>query len=345
MNMSKTIMCCLVAACLIINGCSAENYFIRRAIREVDQGHHETALKYFNLALEKNSRNEITYYNRGNLWSRMGQMDYAINDYSKALEINKEFQEAYENRGLVWFQKGNYEFAISDYTKALQLNIPDSEKIPPYAKRAYTWSKLGNYEKAIDDYSEIIKINPNKSEAYCARAEAWYEKGYLEFAISDYTKAIQINPRYVRAIFGRANTWHEKKDYASAIMDYEKATEIDPQNAHIYNNYSWLLSTCPDGKIRDGTKALKLALKAIEINPDEALFLDSLAAAYAELGNFKEAVQTQKKAILLLREDNKILKEILGTQLESYKSGKPWREDVKREDWMRNYKFKKVQKE
>lgn len=338
------IICCVIAACLFCSGCSSEDSLIKRGVHEFDRGNYEAAINYFNEALKKNPHNEKIYFNRGLAWYEMGTLDNAINDYSKALEINKVFIEAYYNRGITWHKKGNNNFAISDYTKALELNPGNSLKSGIYFNRAYAKLKKGEYEQAIDDYTKCIEIDPKKSELYYFRANVWYAKGNLDSAISDYTKAININPKYAQAIFDRANTWHEREDYASAIIDYEKAIEVDPQNGVIYSNYSWLLSTCPDSKFRDGAKALKLALKAVEICPDEALFLDSLSAAYAELGNFKEAVRIEEKAIMLLKEDHKNLKESLETQLKSYKSNKPWRERVKRENWMHNYKTTKHKK-
>jgi tetratricopeptide (TPR) repeat protein len=334
---SNMLKCCVIAVCLFCNACSAEDSAIQQGVREFDRGNYTSAIKYFNEALKKNPLNEKTYFNRALSWSEMGKLDSAINDYSKALEINKVFIEAYYNRGITWAKKGNNDVAISDYTKALELNPRNSLKAGIYFNRAYAKLKRGEYEQAIEDYTKSIEIDPQKAELYYLRANVWYEKGNLDSAISDYTKAININPKYVQAIFDRANTWHEKKDYALAIIDYEKATELDSQNGLIYSNYSWLLSTCPDSKFRDGAKALKLALKAVEIRPDESLFLDSLAAAFAELGNFKEAVQIEENAIVLLKEDHKHLKDSFEAQLKSYKSNKPWREGVKRENWMRNY--------
>ena len=326
---------------------------LRRGNRDASAGKYESAIKRYDEALNINPRNAALYYNRGHVWHIMGELDNAVNDYTKALEVNKEYVDAYHSRGMALFKKSNYDLAISDFTKALQLNPDNYSKIGLYFNRAYAWFKVGDYDRAIDDYTEsiriggITKITPtDKAEAYYFRAKAWYEKANFENAISDYTKAIDINAKYAQALFDRANIWHEKREYASAIIDYENAIELDPKNAHAYNNYSWLLSTCPDSRLRNGAKALKLALKAVELNPDEAFFFDTLAAAYAELENFKQAVQAVERAITLLEKDNKEnLKESLLPQLEFYKAGKPWREDVKREEWMRKYKIKEPQKE
>ncbi|MBI5206021.1 MAG: tetratricopeptide repeat protein [Nitrospirae bacterium] len=349
MKRASVIICCIIFTCLSLNGCTEEDYLLRRGNREAESRNYEAAIKFYSEALKINPRNADLYYNRGLVWNYMNEIDKAIADYTTALEINKEFINAYFTRGSTLRKKGDYDLAISDFTKALQFNPDNSSKAGLYFNRAYAWFKKGDYERAIGDYTEGIriieamKVDPKKkTEAYYARAEVWYEKGDFDNAISDYTKAIEINPKYAQAVFSRANTWHEKRNYASAVIDYERAAELDPQNAVVYNNYSWLLSTCPDSKFRDGAKALKLAQKAVAINPDEAFFLSTLSAAYAELGNFKEAVQTVEKAILLLKKNNKEnLKDILIPQLESYKAEKPWREDVKREDWMLKYEIEK----
>lgn len=338
-NKSLLFILFFILTCLLLNGCTEEDYFVLRGVRDFEHGDYDSAINNYNKALKINPRNEKTYFNRGIAWFQKGNLDDAINDFTKSLEINRNFSEAYSTRGLVRQKQGNNDLAISDYTMALQLNPENSLKAWIFFNRAYAEFKRGNYESAINDYTKCIEIDHKKHEPYFYRAEARYEKGNLDAAISDYTKAIQINPSYGQAIFHRANRLHEKMEYASAIIDYEKAIEVNPKNPLVYSNYSWLLSTCPDSMFRNGTKALKLAQKALELRPDEGLFLDTLAAAYAELGNFEKAVQAEEKAIASLKKDNKNLKEILSTQLESYKAGKPWREDVKKEKWMRNYKI------
>ena len=87
------------------------------------------------------------------------------------------------------------------------------------------------------------------------------------------------------------------------------------------------MATCPDARYRDGAKAVELAQKAVELVP-RAFCLDTLAAAYAEVGKFEDAMTTQEKAIALLKkeegETERLLK--LMERLNSYKAHKPWRE-------------------
>jgi tetratricopeptide (TPR) repeat protein len=87
-------------------------------------------------------------------------------------------------------------------------------------------------------------------------------------------------------------------DYGRGIDDCNKAIQISPTNALGYNNLAWLLAVCPDAKLRNGQKALEYAKKACELYAwKEPHGLGTLAAAYAEIGNFKKAVKWQKKCM------------------------------------------------
>jgi len=86
------------------------------------------------------------------------------------------------------------------------------------------------------------------------------------------------------------------------------------------------MATCPESRYRDGKRAVELAEKAIALK-DDANFLDTLAAAYAEAGRFQEAIKTQERAITKLKQEGETQHlSKCEEHLASYKAGKPWRE-------------------
>jgi tetratricopeptide (TPR) repeat protein len=99
---------------------------------------------------------------------------------------------------------------------------------------------------------------------------------------------------------------------------------LEPQFWYVCMVNSWILATCPADEFRDGPRAVELAMKAYEQNPNDLNVLDTLAAAYAEAGDVEAAVQWSERA-LELAPDNKELIE----HLDCFRDGRPWREEVK----------------
>ena len=228
------------------------------------------------------------------------------------------------------FYAGNCEEAIRLYTKAIvsgELSLVQLREA--YCDRGYTWWLCkSDYDKAIADYTKAIEIDSKYAGVYYDRGDVWYDKGDYDKAIADYTKAIEINPKFIASYKHRGDAWRKKGDYDKAIANYTKAIEIDPnpKYAAAYDSLAWLMATCPDGRYRDGKRAVDLAEKAWK-SRETAARLDILAAAYAEVGRFQEAVNTQEKAITKVKQEGreKALPEY-EKHLSSYKSGKPWRE-------------------
>ena len=91
----------------------------------------------------------------------------------------------------------------------------------------------------------------------------------------------------------------------------------------VLNNLAWLLATCPLPEIRDGAKAVDAGLRACAIDQwEKAGSLDTLAAAYAETGDFQTAEKWAIKAIALSSEHTAALQE----HLAFFRAKKPWRE-------------------
>jgi tetratricopeptide (TPR) repeat protein len=98
-----------------------------------------------------------------------------------------------------------------------------------------------------------------------------------------------------------------KKDYKKAIVTFQKLSEHDYYEAQ--NALAWILATSKYSRYRNGTEAVRYALKATNQNPDDWTYLDTLAAAYARDGQFEKAIKTEIKVKSLLKNDKELTQE------------------------------------
>ncbi len=117
-----------------------------------------------------------------------------------------------------------------------------------------------------------------------------------------------------------------EQDSVEAIRWYQKAAEAGPPS--LQNDFAWMLATSPNASLRDGTLALEFAEKAVAATRrSNAGFLDTLAAAHAEAGDFAQAVAIQKEAMALLSDAKS--KQDYTSRLRLYEAKTPFREQAK----------------
>lgn len=118
----------------------------------------------------------------------------------------------------------------------------------------------------------------------------------------------------------------ERGEHELARAAYEEAIRSDPEKSAALNDLAWLLATCPVASLRDGRRAVGLASRACEMTGrGESAYLDTLAAAHAEAGDFKAAAEAQRKAIGLLPPGDPRSEPYRG-RLELYERHRPYHE-------------------
>jgi tetratricopeptide (TPR) repeat protein len=217
----------------------------------------------------------------------------------------------------------------------MAMQVDPSKAAEAHSNRGLAYASKGEYDNAIAEYTEAIRIDPQDAEAYHSRGLVYRKKGENEKAIADYSAAIRLNPENLHSYFARGVAYTEKHEYGPAIADYMEAIRLDRlgkvvyrfgERVTTYNNLAWLLAVCPHAEYRDGHLALEYALHACNLfgwqNP---YVLGTLAAAYAEAGEFAQAIKWQTKAIEIATPDYGV--PAAESRLELYKAGKAYRQE------------------
>lgn len=132
------------------------------------------------------------------------------------------------------------------------------------------------------------------------RRESRSTLGDYKSATADYDKAVSLGLN--SATIGRADLEYQQKDYSAARADFRKAISLynaqlqkEQNDAYALDGLVWLLATSPDSSFRDRAKVVS-RLRQLS-NWQEKNTLDTIAATYAENGQFAPAVTWQQKAL------------------------------------------------
>ncbi|MBV8555854.1 MAG: tetratricopeptide repeat protein [Planctomycetaceae bacterium] len=179
-------------------------------------------------------------------------------------------------------------------------------------------------DQAVDYCTNRIRANSGVASHYLHRGSVWDAKGEYDIALADYNEAIRLDPNLAVAYTNRGVAWGHKQEYDKALADYNEAIRLDPQDTSAHNGRAWVWATSPEEKYRDGKRAVESATRGCELSGwKEANHLGTLAAAYAEVGDFAKAVEWQTKAIELLKDEKG--KDDYRARLKLYQEKKPYR--------------------
>ena len=186
--------------------------------------------------------------------------------------------------------------------------------------------------QTLADYNQALAINPKYDVAYNNRGNAWDHKGEHDKAIADYNQVLRLNPNDAVAYNNRGEALRNKGEYDKALADYNQAIRLNPNYALAYNNLASIQATCPDGKYRDGQKAVQNASKAYQLDGGKRwIYAGTLAEANAENGDFAKALEWAAKAIEMAGKDKTANAKVVDdfrAEIELFKQGKPYRHEA-----------------
>jgi tetratricopeptide (TPR) repeat protein len=315
------------------------------------EGRFDEAIKNYRKAIQVGPNEVGPLNNLGMALAGRNQFDDAIESYKKAIRINPNYTEALDNLGSALTVKGRFDEALGCFRLALAI---DPNLAGAHNNLGILMAKQGQITEAIKHYRKAIDLDPNRPEFYNNLGNLLAAQGRTAQAIEQFQKALAIEPDYAKAHYNLANLLFARQEWrgavehyqqalkqmpdsvhahyqlglalqclsesAAAIAEFQKVLELDPNHVAAQNNLAWVLATCPDASLRNGRKAVELAQQAVRLSGGlSPPILDTLAAAYAEAGQFPEAVETARQALkLCAAQKNEPLVEVIQSQLKLF---------------------------
>jgi tetratricopeptide (TPR) repeat protein len=222
------------------------------------------------------------------------------------LAVTTDNDVALTNLGTLLMERGQLDDALSNFQTALAVRSP-SEHRHYNLSLALIHDSVGNVlarkgrlDDAIVQLRQAIELRPDFPDAHYNLGTALFQKGDLDGAIGEWRTTLSIHPYDAGAHTGLGNALVQKGLLREAVDHYEKALQSEPDAILPLNNLAWVMSTGPDDSLRNNKVAVELATKASRLSKDNnPVFIRTLAAAYAQAGQFEKAIQTARHALKL----------------------------------------------
>ena len=192
------------------------------------------------------------------------------------------------------------------------------------------------WRNSISLWEDAVAVTPDNQTAHQNLAAALWSKGRTAEANKHSRAAAIAHARTTLKDYPFDVATHndlgvllaQNGDVRGGIEQWEISLQLSPDDGNALNNLAWVLATYPTDTIRDGKRAVELAVKATTLpGGNVPIVIRTLAAAYAEAGDFSKAIETGQRALdLATAQSNTSLLSTLRHEIELYQAHTPYRE-------------------
>lgn len=238
-------------------------------------------------------RTSLDYALRGTTALDRKNYAEAVRAFQKGLELSPRDPTLHLNLGTAFFLAGDGPMALTHFEEAVRLS-------PGYARANFAlgvmMEELGRDAEAIDRFSAAVKYDGSLVDARFSLADALRRSGQPEASLPHYQALVLADPSASQARFGYAMALVRLRRYPEARAALEEAVKAHPDQVGFAHALARVLAAAPDDRIRDGRRALSI-VETLRKSYRSVTLAETLAMAQAELGQFGQAIATQREAI------------------------------------------------
>jgi tetratricopeptide (TPR) repeat protein len=272
--------------------------------------------------------NYTAHNNLGNALLDQGREGEATAQYQEAVRINPSDPDALANLAHLLLKQGHPAEAMASYGQALRINPASAPIHEHFGMDLY---RLGRVGEAAGEFRKALQIDPDFADAHICLGNILLIQGRPDDGIAEYLAALRINPANAlaaRSLDGVLIALFQHSQVEDAISRARQALGLFPANPGFQNALAWMLATAPQAALRNGAEALDLAAKASRsTGGGDPGVLRTLAAAYAETGDFSNAAETAQSALQLAQaHSDRDLAGALRREIQLYQGGRAFPE-------------------
>jgi predicted O-linked N-acetylglucosamine transferase (SPINDLY family) len=260
-----------------------------KAALALQEAKFETAIELYDLIIEQNCDNAMTFYKRGNAHNGLGWWKKALDDYDHAIALDPTYAYAHCNRGAVLERLDRWDDALRSYDRALELDPGDY--LACY-NRGSALRSLKRFEDALKSYDRAVELNKNYVPVFVNRGNVLQKLRRFDAAIESYNRAIGLDASIAEAYMGRGVSLASLRRFPAALASYDHAIQLKGDYVEAYSNRGNALQ-----EMADDEAALASYGKCIERDPRFAAALHGQAFSFQRLGNLDRAIQSFDEAL------------------------------------------------
>ena len=250
-------------------------------------------------ASDKAGNPALSHFIMGTLCDDLGDVDEAIKEFRKALLIDGEVPQIRINLAISLIKNNKQAEAEKELKRAVK---SDPEAVEPHAILAILYSVQDKADLAISEYESALKcaskLNPKDIGIYQGLGALYLKENKFKEAESTFRAISVLTPSDPKAHFYLGAVYQEMKRFDLCEEELKKALKLDPDYHEALNFLGYEYVEWG----RDLNEAQNLINKAIQLDPDNGAYIDSLGWLNYKKGNIQEAKKLLEKASSLMED-------------------------------------------